>query len=117
YVPDLLQLARSGTHQGQAASILDQILPAVSAGRVVVWTEATPTSAARLMQQRPALRSILEVIRLESQSDADTSVLARGVVQRMVSEYGLNIDPDCVGVALGSARQYLSAMSFPGSAI
>src|SRR5262249_32407480 len=33
YIPDLLQLARSGTHQGQAASILEQILPAVTAGR------------------------------------------------------------------------------------
>ena len=29
YIPDILQIARSGTHQGQAASILDQILPAV----------------------------------------------------------------------------------------
>ena len=29
YIPDILQLARSGTHQGQAASILDQILPAI----------------------------------------------------------------------------------------
>ena len=27
YIPDLLQLARSGTHQGQSASMLDQILP------------------------------------------------------------------------------------------
>jgi ATP-dependent Clp protease ATP-binding subunit ClpC len=46
YIPDLLQLARSGTHQGQSASILDQLLPAIAAGRLVVWTEATPTSAA-----------------------------------------------------------------------
>ena len=29
YIPDILQMARSGTHQGQAASVLDQILPAV----------------------------------------------------------------------------------------
>ena len=27
YIPDILQIALSGTHQGQAASILDQILP------------------------------------------------------------------------------------------
>ena len=43
YIPDLLQLARSGTHQGQSASILDQILPAIVAGRLVIWSEATPT--------------------------------------------------------------------------
>ena len=50
YIPDILQMARSGTHQGQAASVLDQILPAVVSGRLIVWTEATPTSTARLLQ-------------------------------------------------------------------
>jgi hypothetical protein len=35
YIPDLLALARSGTHQGQSASILDQILPAIGSGRLV----------------------------------------------------------------------------------
>ena len=40
YIPDMLQMARSGTHQGQAASVLDQILPAVVSGRLIVWTEA-----------------------------------------------------------------------------
>ena len=56
YIPNILQIALSGTHQGQAASVLDQILPAISAGRLIVWTEASPTSAARLLQLRPALR-------------------------------------------------------------
>ena len=117
YVPDLLQLARSGTHQGQSASILDQILPAIAAGRLVIWTEASPTAAARLLQMRPALRNILEVIRLEPQSEANTSTLARAVVGRLSDELQMKIDPDCAAVALGSARQYLSAASFPGSAL
>ena len=55
YIPDILQIALSGTHQGQAASILDQILPAVSSGRLIVWTEASPTGTARLLRLRPAL--------------------------------------------------------------
>jgi len=117
YVPDLLQLARSGTHQGQSASVLDQILPAVAAGRLVVWTEATPTGTARLLQMRPALRNILEVIRLEPQSEHDTSSLARALVRRLSDELHRSIDPDCAALALGSARQYLSASSFPGSAL
>jgi ATP-dependent Clp protease ATP-binding subunit ClpC len=117
YVPDLLQLARSGTHQGQSASILDQILPAITAGRLVIWTEASPTATARLLQTRPALRNILEVIRLEPQSEANTSLLARAVVSRLADDLRMAIDPDCAAVALASARQYLSAASFPGSAI
>ncbi len=117
YVPDLLQLARSGTHQGQSASILDQILPAIIAGRLAVWTEASPTATARLLQTRPALRNILEVIRLEPQSDADTSLLARAVVSRLSEDLRMQIEPACAAAALSSARQYLSAASFPGSAL
>jgi ATP-dependent Clp protease ATP-binding subunit ClpC len=117
YVPDLLQLARSGTHQGQSASILDQILPAIAAGRLVIWTEASPTGMALLLQMRPALRNILEVIRLEPQSEADTSRLAQAVVSRLSDELHVTIDPDCAAVALASARQYLSVSSFPGSAL
>jgi ATP-dependent Clp protease ATP-binding subunit ClpC len=117
YVPDLLQLARSGTHQGQSASILDQILPAVVAGRLVIWTEARPSETARLLQMRPSLRNILEVIRLEPQSEADTSLLARGVAERLAAELKMTIEPDCAAVAIASARQYLSAASFPGSAL
>jgi ATP-dependent Clp protease ATP-binding subunit ClpC len=117
YVPDLTQLARSGTHQGQSASILDQILPAIAAGRLVIWTEASPTGTARLLQMRPALRNILEVIRLEPQSAASTSMLARAMVNRLSADLHMTIDPDCAAVALASARQYLSASSFPGSAL
>ena len=117
YIPDLLQLARSGTHQGQSASILDQILPAIVAGRLVVWTEATPTSTAHLLQMRPALRSIFAVVRLEPQSEAETLSLARAVVRRMSERAGVAIDPQCADVAVSSARQYLGAAGFPGSAI
>ncbi len=79
YIPDLLQLARSGTHQGQSASILDQILPAIVAGRLIVWTEATRTSVARLMQIRPALRGIFDVVEIEPRSEeADADARARG---------------------------------------
>ena len=85
YVPDLLQLARSGTHQGQSASILDQILPAITAGRLVIWTQASPTGTARLRQSRPALRNIPEVIWRETHSEANTSLLARAVASRLAT--------------------------------
>lgn len=114
YIPDILQLALSGTHQGQAASILDQILPAITAGRLVIWTEASPASTARLLRLRPALRSVLEVARLEPLSLEETQDLARAMLEPLSDVSGLEIDPACVDTALGSARQYLSAGSFPG---
>ncbi|MBO0739989.1 MAG: ATP-dependent Clp protease ATP-binding subunit [Hyphomicrobiaceae bacterium] len=117
YIPDMLQMARSGTHQGQAASVLDQILPAVVSGRLIVWSEATPTSTARLLQLRPTLRGLLEAVRIEPQSQQETSELAQAWVNRLCEEADLKLDADCVPVALSSARQYLSAANFPGSVL
>lgn len=117
YIPDILQVARSGTHQGQAASILDQILPAIHAGRLIVWTEATRASTARLLQMRASLRGVFEVIRLEPQSQEETSVLAQAFVDRLSDDLELAIDSNCVPVAVSSARQYLSASNLPGSVL
>jgi ATP-dependent Clp protease ATP-binding subunit ClpC len=114
YIPDMLQLARSGTHQGQAASILDQLLPALAAGRLVVWTEATPSATARLLQTRPALRGAFELVRLEPQSSQETAALAHALLQRLALASGVSGDADCVDMALNAARQHLSAANFPG---
>ena len=117
YIPDLLALAQSGTHQGQSSSILDQILPAIMAGRLVVWTEASPSSVARLLQMRPALRGLFEVVRLEPMDEEDTHALALLVVDQLSKSTGTKIDPDCAGAAVSTARQYLTAGSFPGAAL
>jgi ATP-dependent Clp protease ATP-binding subunit ClpC len=117
YIPDILLMAKSGTHQGQAASVLDQILPAIVAGRLIVWTEALPTSTARLLQMRPTLRGLLEAVRIEPQSPEEASELAQAWVARLANEADVGVDPDCVPVAISSARQYLGAAHFPGSAL
>jgi ATP-dependent Clp protease ATP-binding subunit ClpC len=117
YIPDLLALARSGTHQGQSASLLDQILPAIASGRLVIWTESNPTAVARLMQTRPALRSLLEVIRVEAESEANTLALARAVIARLSNQHNLTFEPACADVAAACARQYLGAGGLPGSAL
>jgi ATP-dependent Clp protease ATP-binding subunit ClpC len=117
YIPDMLAIALSGTHQGQAASILDQILPAITAGRLVVWAEASSASTARLLRVRPALRSAFEVIRLEPQSQEATTQLANALIERLSSGLALTIDPACVATAMSSARQYMNAASLPGSVL
>lgn len=117
YIPDIQQIALSGRHQGQAASILDQILPAMASGRLVVWTEATPASTARLLRMSPALRSALEVVRLEPQSSEETAAIAGALVERLTDEDGLRFEAACVDVAMSSARQYLSAAGFPGAVL
>jgi ATP-dependent Clp protease ATP-binding subunit ClpC len=117
YIPDILQIALSGTHQGQAASVLDQILPAIRTGRLIVWAEASASGAARLQRLRPQLRNIFEVIQFDPLSNEDTLTVANQLAARVSAESKLLLDPACAETALGAARQYLSGASLPGSAL
>ncbi len=117
YIPDILQFALSGTHQGQAASILEQILPAISAGRLIVWSEASAAGATRLLRMRPQIRNVFEVIRFEPLSKEETLAIANAVAARVAGESRLLVDPACAGTALSAARQYLSSTSLPGSVL
>ncbi len=117
YVPDLLALALSGTHQAQSASILDQILPALSSGRLVIWAEASPSSAARLLQLRPGLRRALEVVRLDELEPAETRPLAEALAKRLADETRHSFSPTVAETAIEVARHYLTASALPGSAL
>ncbi len=115
YIPDMLQVASSGTHRGQSASILDQILPSISAGRLIVWSEATSGEATRLLQARPNLRGLLELIRIEPHSEQEATALATSFCQRLPSQRRLTVDANAIPVALHLARQYVSDEKLPGN--
>ena len=117
YLPDIVQLALSGTHSGQSASMLDQILPAIAAGRLVVWAEASPKGTARLVRIKPMLRSLFENITLEPLAEAETLSLARGVIAQIEKIDNIRFEPDCAEVALDTASQYLSGAALPGSVL
>ncbi len=117
YIADFVQLATSGTHQGQAASILDQIFAALTSGRLIVLGEATPNGFTRLQQVRPALRSALELIRMRPLTEPETATLAQMFAARVQKELGLTCESNTVPTALYLARQYLGASQLPGSVI
>ncbi|HEX2492554.1 MAG TPA: AAA family ATPase [Steroidobacter sp.] len=115
YVPDLVQLAMSGTHQGQSASILDQVFPAIAQGRIVVITETTPAGLTRLLQQKPALRGVVEVLRLRALKDAEVAKLAREFAARLERTFGVSMSKDAVEDAEHLTRHYLGAEQLPGA--
>ncbi len=117
YIPDILQIALSGTHQGQAASILDQILPAITAGRLIVWAEASAAGTSRIVRLRPALRGTFEVARLEPMEPDETEELVRDVARAITAANGVKVEPTAIDAAVASARQYLTASSLPGAAL
>ena len=117
YIPDIVQLALSGTHSGQSASMLDQILPAITAGRLVVWAEATPKGVARLVRLKPSLRGIFETVTLEPLPMADTLSLAHDVIRETADRMKISFDPDCAKVALDTTAQYLGSGAMPGAVL
>ena len=88
--------------------------PTQAAGRLVVWTEASPAGTTRLLRLRPVLRGAIELVRMEAQDREDTLALAHALMRRLGEATGLAIDARCVQTALSSARQYLNSASFPG---
>ena len=117
YVPDFLQLASSGMHQSQAASLLDQILPALASGRLVLVSETTPTALTTLLQRRPALRTALEVIRLRPLSDGEVNTLMSNVATRLPEVWNIHVDDEVVKTTAHLAKHYLGTGEMPGVAL
>jgi ATP-dependent Clp protease ATP-binding subunit ClpC len=117
HAPDFLQLATSGMHQGQTASILDQVLPAIAAGRLVLLSEITPAALTRVLQQRPAVRTALELLRLRPLSDAETTRLVDEVASRIQQHLGLRVEPEALETVTYLARHYLSSGQMPGAVL
>jgi ATP-dependent Clp protease ATP-binding subunit ClpC len=117
YVPDLLQLAQSGTHRGQAASMLDQVFPAIAAGRVALVSESSPAGLIKLLQLKPALRSALEVVRLRALSEKEVHALATRFGAQLREHLGVSLSAAALESAAHLARQYLGTAQMPGALI
>lgn len=117
YVGDLHQLATSGTHRGQSATILDQILPAVTAGHLIVVGETSGAVATRLLQARPSLRSVIEILRLEPMEEDATLALARAVGERITRELGIRVSDQAVSTTMDLAEHYLGTGQLPGAVL
>jgi ATP-dependent Clp protease ATP-binding subunit ClpC len=117
YIPDILQLAMSGRHSGQSATMLDQIIPAIAAGRILIWCETTPKGLARLFQIKPSLRGLFETVTIEPLSQAETLPLVTEVIDRMSGTQDIHFDGDCAKIALETAGQYLGSSGLPGSVL
>lgn len=114
YVRDLGQMAESGTHRGQSASMLDQILPAIAAGKLIVIGESSRAAAARLFQSRSSLRSLMEVMLLEPMNETATSALARQVADRIAAQGGLIVPDQAIATTMDLAQHYLGSGQLPG---
>jgi ATP-dependent Clp protease ATP-binding subunit ClpC len=114
HVPDLGQIADSGSHKGQSASILDQILPAIATGNLILIGESSQTAATRLLQTRPSLRSLIEVISLPPMNDTETSALAMQIGNRITEQGGPDIPEQAIATTMDLAQHFLGTRQLPG---
>lgn len=117
YVPDLAQIASSGTHEGQSASIVDQVFPDVAAGKLIIIGEASQAAATRLFQKRPSMRSLIEVVALLPMDDEQTASLATQVGQRITEHAKLAIPAPTIAAAMDLAKHFLGSGQQPGAAL
>jgi ATP-dependent Clp protease ATP-binding subunit ClpC len=116
FVPSLLQLT-SGAHRGQNATILDQILPALISGRLVLMSECAPSGLTVLQQRWPILRTCLETLRLAPVTRQEIFPIAQEFAARVGRQLGLPVEAPVVPLAVQLAAQYLGALQLPGSVL
>jgi ATP-dependent Clp protease ATP-binding subunit ClpC len=117
YVPDLLQLALSGTHRSQSTNMLDQVFPAIAAGRVIIVSEVSAAGLIKLLQLKPALRGCLEIVRLRVLNDNEVQALAASFAAKMSEHLGVAAGATALDAASHLARHYLGNAQMPGALI
>ncbi len=117
HVPDFSQIVDSGTHSSQTASMLDQLLPAIISGRLLIVSEATPTVLSRALQDRPSVRTAFDLVRMRTLTDAETAALASQVATRVSAAVNLTVDDDVVETVAYLARHYMGGAQMPGAVL
>ncbi|MBX3501209.1 MAG: AAA family ATPase [Alphaproteobacteria bacterium] len=116
-VGDMAQMASAGMHRYQTASVLDQILPAIIAGELIVIGESAQTAATHLFQVRPSLRPLIELVPLQAMDDDATATLAHQVAARIAAIGKVSVPAPAVDAAMDLALHYLGAGRLPGVAL
>ena len=101
----------SGQHMQSPRGVLDALLPHVESGDAVVIGEIDPLAYELVVQHRPRVARLFEVIRLAPMADADAIEVARD----WSAHNGIAVDDETLAEALDLATHYLPATASPGN--
>ena len=101
----------SGQHSRSPRGLLDAMMPAIESGDLTVIGEIDPLAYELLIQQRPRIARLFEVIRLAPMTEEDALEVARG----WSSDHDIDVDDDTLAEALDMASHYLPATASPGN--
>ena len=101
----------SGQHSRSPRGLLDAMLPSLESGDLTVIGEIDPLAYELLVQQRPRVARLFEVIRLAPMSEEDALEVARGWAR----DHDVEVEDETLAEALDLASHYLPATASPGN--
>ena len=111
--PNFEESLWSGQHTQSPRGLLDGLLPHVEAGDAIVVGEVDPRAYELLLQHRPRLARLFEVVRLAPMAPQDTMEVARD----WAAGHELEVDDDTLAEALDLATHYLPTAAAPGNVL
>jgi ATP-dependent Clp protease ATP-binding subunit ClpC len=108
-MPEFHELLHAGRTIQSPQSLLDNLYPFIERGTLRLLGETTPAAYEKVLQQRPRLRSAVEVVRVDP-LDANESRALTGEWARSV-----NVAPALLDEAHQLAAQHLAEQHEPGS--
>ncbi|MBN2491590.1 MAG: AAA family ATPase [Planctomycetes bacterium] len=114
-VPSFQELVWAGRHQYSQISILDTILPFLESGEIRVLGCIEPGGLEHLLQTKPGLKSVMDVVEVAALGEAQTLELARAWIGRQSREdHPPLLGEKTLREAFQLARQYLLDQANPG---
>jgi ATP-dependent Clp protease ATP-binding subunit ClpC len=101
----------SGQHLQSPRGLLDVLLPAVESGDATIVGEIDPVAYERLLQHRPRVVRLFDVVRLAPMTNDEALSVGRGWAQ----DNGVDVDAGTLAEALDLASHYLPATAAPGN--
>ena len=111
--PNFEEALWSGQHMQSPRGVLDALLPHVEAGDAVVVGEIDPRAYELVLQHRPRIARLFEVVRVEPASGANAIEIARD----WAAQNELDVDDETLAEAFDLATHYLPAAASPGNVL
>jgi len=111
--PSFEEALWAGQHQSSPRGLLDALLPHVESGEAVVVGEIDPRAYELLLQHRPRIARLFEVIRLAPLPQEHAVEVARGWAR----QHELEVDDETLDEAIDLATHYLPAAAAPGNVL
>ena len=109
--PSFEEALWSGQHQQSPRGVLDALLPHIEAGEAVILGEIDPRAYELVLQNRPRVSRLFEVVRLAPMAQSEAIEVARD----WASHHGVDVDEETLAEALDLATHYLPAAAAPGN--